>query len=305
MVADGMDRNNISDLRIPDEWFLRGGFPSKKLYLAACERGLSVVRPLLPPNGVDPQGWNYGAAGPPSYWAYGRMRALLALGESLSLYPKRVLEVAAGDAALCACLQQSGCEVVANDLREENLTQSVARFDNGSKIRILPGNVFDIDPKSTGPFDLVIACEIIEHVAHSIEFLGQLKKFLTPGGRLLLTTPNGAYFRNKRQTYSQVKDFTALESGQFKPDADGHLFLITPTEMKQIAAEAGLRVERLLVWGTPFISGESGFRILSKILPTGLCYRLERFSQGLSTTILQKFGNSMSVLLSQGADRDR
>ena len=157
--------------------------------------------------------------------------------------------------------------------------------------------MFDLDPADTGSFDLVIACEIIEHVAHAVEFLSQLRRFLTADGHLLLTTPNGAYFRNRVQTYSQVEDFTVLESEQFKPDANGHLFLITPAEIRQIASQAGLDVQRLLVWGTPFISGESGFRILSKILPTQLCYVLERLSQRLSNPILHKFGNSLSVLL--------
>ena len=124
-----MDRNDISNpvLQDPrwspkikwpsDEWFLDSGFPSPKLYSEVCRHGLSVVRPLLSRNAIDPYGWNYGTARPPSYWAYGRLRSLLALGESLALRPKRVLEVAAGDAALCACLQQTGCNVTANDLR--------------------------------------------------------------------------------------------------------------------------------------------------------------------------------------------
>src|SRR5262249_7441820 len=159
--------------------FLDGGFPSRMLYKAVCQLGLSVVRPLLPRNELDRVGWNYGSARPPSYSAYGRLRALLALGESLALRPKRVLEIAAGDAALCACLQETGCDVTANDLRRENLEQSVANFRNRAQIRILPGNLFDIDPAHIGSFDLVIACEVIEHVAHAVEFLSHLRKFLT------------------------------------------------------------------------------------------------------------------------------
>ena len=295
---DHPDSRRPEETKWPSEsWFLDSGFPSSELYAEVCRHGLSVVRPLLPQNGNDPYGWNYGSARPPSYWAYGRLRALLALGKSLALRPKRVLEVAAGDAALCACLRQTGCEVTANDLRQENLEQSVANFRNRSQIRILPGNVFDLDPAETGSFDLVIACEIIEHVAHPVEFLAQLKRFLTPDGHLLLTTPNGAYFRNKLQTYSQVEDFTALESGQFKPDADGHLFLITPSEMELVASQAGFNVEHLVVWGTPFITGESGFRYLAKVLPAGLCHRLESGSQHLGDAILHRFGNALAVVM--------
>jgi hypothetical protein len=42
-----------------------------------------------------------------------------------------------------------------------------------------------------------------------------------------------------------VKDFAALESQQFKPDADGHLFLITPAEMADLANRSGFAMERL------------------------------------------------------------
>jgi SAM-dependent methyltransferase len=214
----------------------------------------------------------------------------------------RSVEVAAGDAALCACVQQAGCEVAANELLQKNLEQSVANFRNRTQISILPGTVFDLDPSNAGRFDLVVACEIIEHVAHPVEFLRHLKRFLTPDGHLLLTTPNGAYFRNRLKTYSQVQDLTALESAQFRPDVDGHLFLITPTEMEQIASQAGFNVDRIIVWGTPFISGQSGFRILAKVVPTQLCYSLERLCQLLSNPILHKIGNSLSALLIPRSD---
>ncbi len=71
--------------------------------------------------------------------------------------------------------------------------------------------------------------EIIEHVAHPLELLGHLKNFLEPGGRLMLTTPNGSYFRNKLPTYSEVQDFSELETRQFMPDVEGHLFSVDAT----------------------------------------------------------------------------
>jgi 2-polyprenyl-3-methyl-5-hydroxy-6-metoxy-1,4-benzoquinol methylase len=262
-----------------------------------------VVRPLSSSYAEDDvYGWNYGSARPPSYWAYGRLRALMTLERARGLLdtaaPSRVLEVAAGDAALSACLALEGHHVTANDLREENLRASVERFSNAAHIRLLPGNLFDVDPANVGTFDLVIACEIIEHVAHSVEFLKQLKRLLAPGGRILLTTPNGAYFRNKLPTYSQIDDFTALEKEQFKPDSDGHLFLITPKEMKGIAASAGFRVDDITAWGTPFVSGESGFRYLAPLLPLRGWYALERLVRRFGSRALDVLGNSMCVVLS-------
>src|ERR1700682_2190361 len=111
---------------------------------------------------------------------------MLALSKAAALRPKSVLEIAAGDAALSACLAAMGCRVVANDLRGDHLSQAVARFSHSADIRLLPGNLFDLDPVQTGQFDLVVACEVIEHVAHTVEFLAQLKRFVAPGGHLLI-----------------------------------------------------------------------------------------------------------------------
>lgn len=278
-------------------------FPSRLLYQSVCNNGLSVVRPLAPVRAEDPYGWNYGSAQPPSYWAYGRLRALMALSQARQLLaktpaPSCVLEVAAGDAALSACLAVDGHHVTANDLLEDNLRNSVAHFSNAADIHIVPGNLFDLDPAEIGKFDLVLACEIIEHVAHSVEFLKQLKQFVAPGGRILVTTPNGAYFRNNLPTYSRIQDFTALEKDQFKPDADGHLFLITPEEMKDIASSAGLVTEEITVWGTPFITGQSGVRYLTPMLPAGGWYALERLVQSYTPGLMRTLGSSMSVVLS-------
>lgn len=285
---------NIGEDQVPDS------SPSYSLFREVCKNGLSTVRPLIPERARqhDAQGWNYAPASLPSYAAFGRMRALFALEVARSLKPRRVLEVAAGDAALCASLQDAlGCEVFANDLRIEHLEESVQCFTNGASIGKLPGNLFELDPEKTGLFDLVVACEIVEHVAHTTEFLKQLRRFLAPQGKLLLTTPNGAYFRNSLPTHSQVEDFVALEVLQFKPDADGHLFLITPDELRALAAEAGLRVERLDLWATPAITGQCGTRIASRLGLTWPWYALEVTLRKLPLAAREKVCFAQSVVL--------
>jgi 2-polyprenyl-6-hydroxyphenyl methylase/3-demethylubiquinone-9 3-methyltransferase len=216
----------------------------------------------------------------------------------MALQAGSVLEVAAGDAALSACLASKQCSVAANDLRGEHLQAAVGAFTNGHEIRLFPGNLFDLDPSTTGQFDLVIACEVIEHVANTISFLEQLKRFVAPGGRILLTTPNGSYFRNKLPTHSMIKDFKALESQQFKPDADGHLFLITPKEMEDLAGRAGLVVQNMSLWGTPFVTGHVGMSMISAKAAFPIFYGLEHLFQVLPIKIRAKISLSFSVLLS-------
>jgi len=274
--------------------------PSFGLFDSVCTSGLSVVRPLSDAaRERDSFGWNYGSCLPPSYFAYGRMRALFAVAQALSLQPKRVLEVAAGDAALSAVLAGAGCEVYANDLRSEQIEDALASFTNAERIQLLPGDLFQLEPAKTGLFDLVVACEVIEHVAHTVEFLCQLKRFLTADGKLLITTPNGAYFHNKLPTHSQITDFQSLEAQQFKPDADGHLFLITPFELTELAVQAGLKVQHTCLWASPFITGHCGLRMLSsKSLRRGY-YALETLIQSLPFAVRKKVCFALSVVLSK------
>jgi 2-polyprenyl-3-methyl-5-hydroxy-6-metoxy-1,4-benzoquinol methylase len=226
----------------------------------------------------------------------------MTLLEARALNSKSVLEVAAGDGALCASLAAQGCRVAANDLRQDQLRNAVRIFRNAEDIQLLPGNLFDLDPAETGQFDLVVACEIVEHVAHTVEFLAQLKKFVAPGGHILITTPNGSHFRNQLPTHSAIGDFSALESQQLKPDADGHLFLITPDEMINLAHIAGLRVLRMALWGTPFLTGHVR---LSSLAARPLCwtsYYLEYLFQKLPLAIKQKACVSLSAVLTASLD---
>ena len=117
------------------------------------------------------------------------------------------------------------------------------------------------------------------------------------GGRILITTPNGAYFRNKLPTHSQIQDFTALEKQQFQPDADGHLFLITPQEMESLAHQAGLEVERMVLWGTPAVTGHARLALLSTPAACWGCYQLERLSQSLPFSMREKACFSLFIVL--------
>jgi len=276
----------------------RALLPEYSLFRSVCNSGLSQVRPLGAEKAKkDEWGWNFGSGWPPSYWAYGRMRALTAFLEAAALKPKSVLEVAAGDAALSASLAKEGYRVVANDLRGDNLSREVAYFTNADNIEVMAGNLFDLDPAKTGLFDLLIACEILEHVAHTVDFLCQLKRFVAPGGHILLTTPNGAYFRNTLPTYSAVTDFSSLECEQFKPDADGHLFLITPDELGKIACEAGLAVDRMTVWGTPLVTGHLRLSKFACRLACWSCYRFESILQQLPFALREKLCFSLYAVL--------
>ena len=84
---------------------------------------------------------------------------------------------------------------------------------------------------------------------------------------------------------------------QFKPDADGHLFLFTPAELHEVVAQAGLRIEQIDLYATPFITGHCRLSTIHGQRVARLCYGLEQLSQHLSFKIRQKFCFLMCTLL--------
>lgn len=277
----------------------RTAYPTYRLFADACRRGLQVVYPLASETLADPDGWRYGQGAPPSYPAFGRMRALLAVEQARALHPSRVLEVAAGGGGLATTLAAQGATVVANDLLTESLTAALREYRGGERVTVTGGSLFELSADQIGTFDLVIACEVIEHVAHPGDLLARLASLLVPGGRLLVTTPNGAHFRNTLPTLRGVGDLEELERRQFKPDADGHLFLLTPEELADLASAAGLAVERLDTWGFPLLTGHAGCRVLSGPWATAPAYWTERAAQFLPAALRQRLSAAMSAVLTR------
>ena len=138
---------------------------------------------------------------------------------------------------------------------------------------------------------------MIEHVAHPDELLQHLRQFIKPGGHLLLTTPNGSYFRNRLPTFSEVSNFNDLEANQFKPDADGHLFLFTLRELVEVATSSGFSIEHLSLWGTPLLNGHVFLRLLSGRSFLRVAYKTEMLSQFLPVSARMYFCFATSVLL--------
>jgi 2-polyprenyl-6-hydroxyphenyl methylase/3-demethylubiquinone-9 3-methyltransferase len=272
-------------------------FPEYEMFRRCCRKGLAAIYPFKHAGLEDKYGWKFSCAWPPSYAAFGRMRALLAVDDALRLEPRRVLEVAAGGAGLAATLASKNIDVSVNDIRGELLVEAVAQYSTGERVAVFAGNLFDLTPAQLGRFDLVIACEVVEHVAHPTELLAHLKEFIRPNGHLLLTTPNGSYFRNKLPTFFQIKDFSALEQSQFKPDADGHLFLFTPSELAEVAMATGYSVKELGVWGTPLLNGHVYLRLLSSRFFARVAYLFEVMLQRLPLASRQRFCFAMRAVL--------
>ena len=203
-----------------------------------------------------------------------------------------VLDIAAAQGNFSLALAEMGYDVTWNDLREDLAGYARLKYERG-KISYAPGNAFSLQFPSL--FDAVLITEIIEHVAHPDEFLANTAQFVRPGGYVIMTTPNGAHFRNTLPRFSDCPDPSAYEAVQFKPNADGHIFLLHPDEISPLASRAGLEVDKIALFTNPLTNGHMKTAALLRALPRSVVNRVEMLTQRLPAPIGRKLLIQMAV----------
>jgi 2-polyprenyl-6-hydroxyphenyl methylase/3-demethylubiquinone-9 3-methyltransferase len=194
----------------------------------------------------------------------------------------RILDVAAAQGNFSLTLAEMGYEVTWNDLRADLAGYVRLKHDRGT-LHFAPGNVFDLGFDEE--FDAALITEVIEHVAHPDEFLRQTARFVKPGGYVVMSTPNGRYFRNTLPKFSECADPARFEAVQFKPNADGHIFLLHPDEIDGLADRAGLEVDTLMFFTNPLTHGHLKTEALLHLLPAWTVRVAERVSRRLPARI--------------------
>lgn len=155
--------------------------------------------------------------------------------DRMPLAGRRALDVGCGAGLVSEPLARLGAAVTGMEAAPENI--AVAR-DHAL------GQALDIDYRCGGveeldaaPFDLVVALEVIEHVADPAAFVAQLGRCLAPDGLLILSTPN-------RTALSRIALITIGESiGGIPPGTHDWSKFITPDELAALLSEAGLVVD--------------------------------------------------------------
>jgi SAM-dependent methyltransferase len=95
-----------------------------------------------------------------------------------------------------------------------------------------------------GPFDLITAVEVFEHLLNPIEVLTSLRERLAPSGVVLISTE---LYQRQRFPDASRWPYLALDHGQ-------HITLFTSDGLKRAARAAGLRHIYTVNWGpTPFL----------------------------------------------------
>jgi len=229
----------------------------------------------------------YGEVRSPGYvYAYdNRQRQALRLLAETVPPGGRVLDLAAAQGNFSLALAENGYRVTWNDLRADLEGYVRLKHERGD-IEFAPGNVFDLE--FSAPFDAVLMTEIIEHVAHPDRFLTKAAALVRPGGVIVMTTPNGAYFRNRLPRFADCADPSIFESAQFKPDSDGHIFLLHPDEVYTLAARAGLVVDELVLFTNPLTNGHLKTAAALQALPRSFVATVEQVTTRLPTFVRRR-----------------
>jgi 2-polyprenyl-3-methyl-5-hydroxy-6-metoxy-1,4-benzoquinol methylase len=196
-----------------------------------------------------------------------------------------ILDVAAAQGNFSLALAEMGYDVTWNDLRGE-LVGYVRLKTEAESLHFLPGNIFELEFPAR--FDGVLITEVIEHVAHPDAFLAHVASLVKPGGYVVMTTPNGAYFLNRLPRFSECPDPSCYEATQFGPNSDGHIFLLHSDEFMGLAAHAGLLLDRHTLFTNPLTAGHLGTRFVLPFLPKGVVKAVERLSQGLPSALRRR-----------------
>ncbi len=188
--------------------------------------------------------------------------------------PMRILDVGCGPGWLAKALTDAGHTVVGIDIAEtEGVADRMSRFVAADLSQGIPADV-------GSDFDLVLAADVIEHLADPARLLADMAACVRPQGRIIASVPNISHW------YPRFR----IAAGRFDYDQRGvldatHLRFFTRRRFLRVVEEAGLEqvdhrhtglpLDALGVGDSKLVAGTVGRadRLLVKWWPTMFAYQ--------------------------------
>jgi SAM-dependent methyltransferase len=174
-----------------------------------------------------------------------------------------VLDVGCGEGGGLCALHDRGGSCAGFDI-EESRVQTALSLRGPRAIEFVQGDVYAAGPPfGARQFDLVTLHDVFEHLDHKPAMIARLKKYLRPGGKLLIRFPPyysayGGHQQHLRAWFARLPFFHLVPFSESRiiPRLKGEAPHIVAEiqklgrlrmgmkEFERIAAEGGMRVER-------------------------------------------------------------
>jgi 2-polyprenyl-6-hydroxyphenyl methylase/3-demethylubiquinone-9 3-methyltransferase len=163
----------------------------------------------------------------------------LRVGGRRALAGVRIVDVGCGGGLVTEPLARLGSTVTGLDAAEETILAAMAHAGaQGLEIAYAQGFAEDLAAERPGGFDVVLALEIIEHVADVAAFLAAIAALARPGGLVITSTIN----RTAKSRALAI--FAAEKVLRWLPEGSHHYEkLVTPPELSAALEGAGLLPE--------------------------------------------------------------
>ena len=169
------------------------------------------------------------------YQHYHRKRFEFAFNLIQKINPKNALEI--GPYVIAHNVVRLGVKIDTLGYCSEKI------YRNGTHI------IFDLDQigrhpelMRSGDYDLVIACEVIEHLHLDLDLIyRQLSKLTRPGGTVLIQTPNAVPLKKRVAMLFGKNPFEMIRP-EYRPGYGGHIREFTMSELTGYAKKNGFEV---------------------------------------------------------------
>ena len=174
--------------------------------------------------------------------------------------PARVLDLGCSSGLLSTRVRRLGHEITAVDVLEvPGVRDRVDRFIQADLDKGLPPEVAE-----HGPYDVVLAADILEHLREPEQLLAQLRGLLIPRGLLVASVPNFGHW------YARGRSALGLFDYDQRGVLDrGHVRFFTRRGIRRRLERAGFNVIRQDATGLPLdvlMDGGGGFRRLLRAI---------------------------------------
>ncbi|MGS0686488.1 class I SAM-dependent methyltransferase [Nakamurella sp. GG22] len=157
-------------------------------------------------------------------WMAGRLRAI----SRLTPAPARLLEIGSGYGLFLDAARGTGYRVSGVELSRPGTQHAVAQYG----LDVFQGQLAD-SPRAVA--DVICFWDTLEHVPDPLEFLGEVRARLAPGGIFALSVPNVA---------SLPARVTRSRWWTLKPEQ--HIWHLSPATLRLLAARAGLEISTVV-----------------------------------------------------------